>query len=181
MKNLEKKESVELARTFPELNPFGTMRRFAKEMDRLFEDYEGLRFPNLFNKEFMPFRPEFENLAWMPPIELRRNDGELMVKADLPGLTKDDVKVELTNEMLTISGERKEEKEEKHEGFYRSERSYGHFFRQIPLPEGVKTDKAVATFRNGVLEISIPAPKMESHTRRLEIKEATEKSMKASA
>ena len=104
-----------------------------------------------------------------------------MVKADLPGLTKDDVKVELTDKLLTISGERKDEKEDKREGFYRSERSYGRFFRQIPLPEGVKTDKANATFRKGVLEVTMPAPKMESPARKLEIKEAPEKQIKAAA
>ena len=87
-------------------------------------------------------------------------------------MKKDDVKVELTDEMLTLSGERKQEKEEKREGFYRNERSYGSFYRQLPLPQGVKTEKANAVFHNGVLEITMPAPKMESHTRRLEIKEA---------
>jgi len=157
------------------------MRRFTKNMERLFEDFEGFRIPGFFNREFFPFRTEFENVEWMPQVELLQNNGELMVKADLPGLTKNDVKVELTDEMLTISGERKEEKEEKREGFYRSERSYGRFYRQIPLPEGVKTDKAAATFRNGVLEVTMPAPKMEPHTRKLEIKEAPEKTMKAAA
>ena len=78
--------------------------------------------------------------------------------------------------------EGKEEKEEKREGFYRSERTYGSFYRQIPLPEGVKTENAAATFRNGVLEVTMPAPKMESHTRKLEIREAPEeKSIKAAA
>jgi HSP20 family protein len=103
-----------------------------------------------------------------------------MIKADLPGLTKDDVKVELTGEALTISGERKEEKEEKREGFYRSERNYGRFYRYVPLPEGVKTDKANAMFRNGVLEVTLPMTKVESTARKLEIKEPSEK-MKAAA
>jgi HSP20 family protein len=104
-----------------------------------------------------------------------------MVKADLPGLTKDNVKVELTDEALTISGERKEEKEEKEKDFYRSERSYGRFFRQIPLPEGAKTDQANATFTDGVLEVKIPVAKIESQSRKLEIKETTEKQIKAAA
>jgi HSP20 family protein len=105
-----------------------------------------------------------------------------MVRADLPGLTKEDVKVELTENLLMISGERKEEKEEKREGFYRSERSYGSFYREVPLPEGAMTEKAAATFRNGVLEITIPAAKLEPSTRKLEIKEPTgEKSAKAAA
>lgn len=117
----------------------------------------------------------------MPRIEVLKSNGDMMVKADLPGLTKDDVKVELTDDALTISGERKEEKEEKHEGFYRTERHYGRFFRQIPLPEGAKTDKANAVFTNGVLEVKIPVAKTESHARKLEIKETPEKHMKAAA
>ncbi|HLN99999.1 MAG TPA: Hsp20/alpha crystallin family protein [Pyrinomonadaceae bacterium] len=180
MKNKETKEKMELARRVPEFNPFGLMRRFTREMERLFDPFEGFRFPT-FERELFPFPTEFKNVEWMPQVEMLKHDGELMVKADLPGLTKDDVKVELTDEALTISGERKEEKEEKHEGFFHSERSYGRFYRQIPLPEGVKTDKAVATFHNGVLEITIPAPKMESHTRKLEIKEVPQKSMTTAA
>ena len=98
-------------------------------------------------------------------------EGELVVRADLPGLTKDDVKVEVTDDAIQISGERKSEHEEKGEGYYRSERSYGSFYRSIPLPEGVNADSANATFRNGVLEISMQAPQRESRGRRLEIKE----------
>ena len=180
MKNKEKKE-LELARKSPEFNPFGMMRRFTKDMERLFEDFEGFRFPELFKQEFFPFTTEFKEFDWMPQIEVLKTNGDLMVKADLPGLTKDDVKVELTDGALTITGERKEEKEEKHEGFYRTERNYGRFFRQIPLPEGAKTDKANAVFTNGVLEVKIPVAKMESQVRKLEIKDTTEKHIKAAA
>ncbi len=76
----------------------------------------------------------------------------------------------LEDGVLTLSGERKEENEEKHEGFYRSERSYGMFYRQVPLPEGTKTETATALFKDGVLEITMQAPKREPQTRRLEIK-----------
>ena len=185
MKN-GKKEKMELAPKSPEtVNPFGMMRRFTKDMERLFNDFEEFRISNFF-KDFAPLRMEFDR-EWVPQIEVRQNNGQLLVRADLPGLTKDDVKVELTNDVLTLSGERKEEKEEKRKGFYRSERSYGSFYRQIPLPEGTKMDEANATFRNGVLEITMPAPKVETSTRKLEIKEPTEekpneqKSMKATA
>lgn len=180
MKNKEKKE-LELARTSREFNPFGVMRRFSEDMERVFDDFEGFRVPGFFNRELFPFRPEFKDFEWMPQVEVLQTNGDLMVKADLPGLTKDDVKVELTDEVLTISGERKEEKEEKHEGFYRSERKYGRFYRQIPLPEGVKTDEANATFRNGVLEVTVPVTKSTSNARKLEIKEAPENQTKAAA
>jgi len=181
MKNNEK-EKMNLAQKNPEtVNQFGMMRRFTSDMERLFNDFEELRFPSFF-KDFAPFRMPFDSVEWVPRIEVLKNNGQLMVRADLPGLTKDDVKVELTDDMLTISGERKEEKEEKREGFYRSERSYGSFYREIPLPEGAKTEDAAATFRNGVLEITMPAPKVEASTRKLEIKEPTEeKANKAAA
>ena len=179
MKN-KRKEKMELARKTPETeNPFRMMRRFTKDMERLFNDFDELRFSNFF-KDFA--RMEFDTRKWAPQIEVLQNNGQLLVRADLPGLTKDDVNVGLTDDMLTISGERKEEKEEKREGYYSSERSYGSFYRQIPLPEGARTEDATATFRNGVLEITMPAPKGEISTRKIEIKEPTEaKSMKATA
>ena len=178
----KKTEKMELAPRTDMGNPFQMMRRFTKDMERLFGDFQGFWFPNFFRTEFEPFQMEFEKAQWIPQIEVRRKNGTFMVRADLPGLTKDDVKIELTDNLLLISGERKEEKEEKLEGFYRSERSYGNFFRQIPLPEGVKTENAVATFRNGVLEIAMPMPKAEPTTRKLEIKEPPiEKAAKAAA
>ena len=148
-------------------SPFGFVRRFAEDMERMFEDFDTSRFPSFFKREF-------DQVGWMPEIEVLQRNGELTVRADLPGLNKDDVKVELTDEALTISGERKEEKEEKREGYYRSERSFGTFYRQIPLPEGAKTETATAKFTDGVLEITMQAPKREPRTRRLEIKAAEE-------
>ena len=175
----ETKEKMELARRAEIFNPFQMMRRFTKDMERVFEDFA---FPSLFKTDFEPFRTEFDEVKWVPPLEVFFNDGQFMVRADLPGLTKDDVKIELTDEFLTISGERKEEKEDKREGFYRTERNYGSFFRQITLPENVKTDNAVATFQNGVLEITMPATKVEKPIRKLEIKEPIpEKAAKATA
>ena len=148
-------------------SPFGFVRRFAGEMERMFEDFDTLRLPSLFRKEF-------DEVGWMPEIEVLQLNGELTVRVDLPGLNKDDVNVELTDGVLAISGERKEEKEENREGYYRSERSYGSFYRQIPLPEGAKTETATAKFTDGVLEITMQAPKREPQTRRLEIRAAEE-------
>jgi HSP20 family protein len=97
------------------------------------------------------------------------------VRADLPGLTKDDINIAVADDAITIRGERRQEREESEEGFYRSERSYGSFYRQIPLPEGVSAEDAEATFRDGVLEITMPAPqRAEQRSRRLEIKESSE-------
>ena len=179
----DKKEKMELApKTAETVNPFQMMSRFTRDMERLFEGFQGFSFPNFFRTDLPAFRAEFDQGEWMPQIEVLQNNGQFMVRADLPGLAKDDVKVELTDDLLTISGERKEEKEEKREGFYRSERSYGSFYRQVTLPEGAKTENAAATFHNGVLEITIPAPKVEPSIRKLEIKQPTEaKSAKATA
>jgi HSP20 family protein len=163
------------------ITPFGFVRRFAEDMERLFEDFEGLYFPSLFTREFFPFRKELAQVDWVPKIEVLQHNGQVTVRADLPGLSKDDVKVEITDEALIISGERKEEKEEKREGYYRSERSYGRFYRRIPLPQGVNADKAMATFNNGALEITMQAPKAESHIRRIEVKEAAETAMARAA
>jgi HSP20 family protein len=151
--------------------PFGFMRRFATDMERLFEEFEGFRVPpSIFGREFFPFTRELEHVGWVPELEVLHTNGQFIVRADLPGLKKEDLKVELTNDVLTISGERKEEKEEKREGYYRSERSYGNFYRQIPMPEGAKTDTAVAEFTDGVLKITMEAPAREPQKRTLEIK-----------
>ena len=184
MKEESKKPATEIAKTegkpIAPSTPFGFMRRFATDMEQLFEEFEGVRFPILFGREFFPFTREFERVAWTPEIEVLQKNGEFIVRADLPGMKKEDVKVELTGNILTISGERKEEKEEKREGYYRSERSYGSFYRQVPLPEGAKSETAKADFTDGVLEITIEAPQREPKPRRLEIKQR-EGSAKAKA
>ena len=159
------------AATLEPTTPFRFARRFIDDMERLFEDFQGFRLGSLYGREFFPFTKEFEHIDWVPKIEVFEQNGVFAVRADLPGLKKDDVKVELTNEALTLSGERKEEKEEKREGYYRSERSYGSFYRYIPLPEGAKTDTATAEFHDGVLEVKMQVPKTETRSRRLEITE----------
>jgi HSP20 family protein len=83
------------------------------------------------------------------------------VRADLPGIDPDEVDVEIDDGILAISGERKEEREENRDGFYRTERVYGSFYRAIPLPEGVDENNVQASFTNGVLEIRIPEPRQE--------------------
>ena len=146
--------------------PFTFVRRFSEEMDRLFEDFglgRGVLTPML-EKAQLP------RGLWSPQVEMFERDNQIVLRADLPGLTKDDVNVELANDGITIEGERKNEHEEEGEGFYRSERSYGKFYRRIPVPEGVNLENAQATFNNGVLEITMPAPKPEARkARRLEI------------
>jgi HSP20 family protein len=174
--DLEKMTNAPVVKT-----PFTYMRRFADDMERMFEDFEDFRFP-LFGKEFLPFRMETKEMKWMPQLEVLHNNGQFTVRCDLPGMKKDDIKVELKDEMLTISGERHEENKEEREGFYRSERRYGTFYRQVPLPPSVNAETATATFRDGVLEIMMPMTVKEPTVRKLEIKEpTTEKPMAKAA
>jgi HSP20 family protein len=128
-------------------NPFAFMRRVTEELDRAF----GLR-PDA------PGLPAFYPRMWAPEIEVFERDNKFIVQVDLPGLKKEDVKIEVTHDELTIEGERRVEAEEKkEEGFYRTERTYGRFYRRIAIPEHVKAENAVAAFKNGVLEIEMPA------------------------
>lgn len=168
-KDKEKKEMVQVqkqngGKELETTTPFAFMRRFTEDMEKLFKDFQGFRFPSLFGKEF-------EDVDWVPKVEILRHNGDFTVRAELPGLTKDDVRVELMDNVLTLSGERKEEKEEKREDYYRTERSYGSFYRLIPLPEGASVEKATATFNNGLLEVKLQVPKIEPRVRNIEIKE----------
>ena len=156
-------------------SPFGSLQRFADEMDRMFEDFGfGQRWnaPSWWNA---PSSRETGSYAWSPEVEVfHNNNNELTIRADLPGLKKDEVSVEVTDSAITIHGERKREREEDREGYYRSERTYGSFYRVIPLPEGTISQQAKARFQNGVLEVTIPAPPA-SKGRKLEITEGTRK------
>ena len=91
-----------------------------------------------------------------PAVEISEEKEQVIVKAEIPGLKKEDIQVNLSDNLLTISGERKEEAEKKEKGYYYSERSYGSFSRTIQLPAEVKADKVNAKFKDGVLEISLP-------------------------
>jgi HSP20 family protein len=154
-------------------SPFSFMRRFSEEMDRLFDDFGfgGNLLGPVLGRELTRFG---EMGQWSPQVEVFERGGQLVVRADLPGMTKDDVNVEVADDALVIRGERRSEREENEEGYYRSERSYGSFYRQIPLPEGVNAENANATFRNGMLEITMPAPQSAGQRRQLEIREGTE-------
>jgi len=147
--------------------PFTFMRRFSEEMDRLFEDFglgRGLLAPNL--ERGLDQLESLRTGIWAPQVEVLERDNELIIRADLPGMTKDDIQVDVDDNSLVVRGERQSEREEDDEGYYRSERSYGSFYRRIPLPAGVDAESASAEFRNGVLEISMPAPKRTSERRR---------------
>jgi len=147
------------------LSPFSLMRRMAEDMDRMFDNFSlgrsALSSPT-FGTDRDSWRRTTPSLTeWAPQVEVFRKDDKLVVRADLPGLNKDDVTVEVDNDVLTISGERREEREENRDDYYRSERSYGQFYRAIPLPDGIDDSKCDASFKDGVLEVTFPAPKLE--------------------
>jgi HSP20 family protein len=163
------------------ISPFSLMRRLSEEMERLFGDFGfGRSIPSGFGREFDRLA-DLEGSLWSPQVEAFEREGKLIVRADLPGLTKDDITVEITDDAIKIRGERRQEKEKNEEGYYRSERSYGSFYREIPLPSGVNVEEANATFRNGVLEITMLAPARESSSRRIEIGEGSEMEEQARA
>lgn len=149
-------------------SPFSLMRRFADDMDRLLQDF-GFN-QSAFSSSLAGSRDLWQARAargaWSPQIETFRRGDHLVVRADLPGLKREDVKIEVDNDVLTISGERSTEHEEKRDDYFSSERSYGRFYRAIPLPEGVKADDTQASFRDGVLEVSIPVPRERGAGRR---------------
>jgi HSP20 family protein len=124
-------------------------RRLLGDFDRFFED-AGLP---LWRR-----RSTFNEVAWVPEIEVVERDHRLIVRADLPGLTKENVTVTATGEFLTIEGERKHEVQDKQNEWSHTERTYGAFTRTIPLPDGVKTSDVTATFENGVLQVTVPLP-----------------------
>jgi HSP20 family protein len=95
---------------------------------------------------------------WIPAMDLAEEQGHYVLRADLPGLSENDVNVELEDNVLTISGERKSEHEERKEGYYRVERASGSFSRSLTLPRGVDADNIQARFENGVLEVRVPKP-----------------------
>ena len=129
---------------------------FTREVDRLFDAFFG-------GGESAAGR------RWVPPMDLVEADDHFVLKADLPGLAEDDVAIEIQDGTLKISGERRAEHEEREQGWYRIERSFGSFQRSLSLPEGVNPDGVTAEFDKGVLELRIPKPE-ERKPRRIEIK-----------
>ena len=131
----EKEETTELARNFGELQ---------KELNCLFENFFG------------EASRELPTTGFAPSVDVTETDDHIVVKADLPGLLEKDIEVTLDDHALILKGEKTEETEDKRKGVYRIERSYGTFYRRIPLPVEIETEKVEATFDRGVLEVRLP-------------------------
>ena len=140
-------------------NPFSLLKR---EMDSLFDNfYRGF--------DIEPFESRLG--AFSPKVDVTESDKEIKISAELPGMEEKDIDVSLQNDMLTIKGEKKEEKEDKGKDYYRMERSYGSFSRTIPLPVEVETDKVDARFKNGLLSITLPkTAKAVAETKKIAVK-----------
>lgn len=145
-----------------EENPFYSLRR---EMNGLFDDFfKGFDLVSL-------RREQGHSGFFSPSVDIKENDKEVSIKAELPGMDENDIEVSLTNDALTIKGEKKEEKEEKHKDYYRMERSYGSFSRTISLPNGIDSQKADAVFKKGVLTITVPkTAEAKAKVKKIEVK-----------
>ena len=157
--------------------PFSIMRRISDEMDRFFENFgmgrslmsggeSGQWGEQGYGGRSMPS-------MWSPHVEVCERDGKLLIEADLPGMKREDINVQVERDAIVIQGERKAHQTSDQGGYYRSERSYGSFYRAIPLPEGTNVDSAQASFRDGVLEIELDAPREPPRGRRLDIRDSS--------
>jgi len=147
--------------------PFSLMRRLFDDLERL----TGFGAPDTRRGEDRG-RGGF---PFVPTVEVRRRDDKLVVNVDLPGLSPEDIRITADEGALTIEGERRSEHEEQDGDVWRCERSYGHFQRMIPLPEGADANTAEARFNNGVLEISVPVPEQKAPRRQINIQTGSSK------
>jgi HSP20 family protein len=143
------------------LSPITLMRRFTEDIDRALGLSSGR------NRSDFDISPD--DFTWVPTIEVRQQGENLVIHADLPGLSENDVRVEATDDGLVIQGERRREQTVEDGGIVRTEREYGRFYRLIPLPDGAKVEDAKANFRNGVLEITVPVPESEKQNRQIPV------------
>jgi HSP20 family protein len=147
-------------------NPFAMMQQLSEEMDQLMESL-------FYGAPMRRQRQQGQTPSlWIPQIEVQERDNQLLVRVDVPGVSKDDIRIDVQDRVLIVEGERREEHTEGDEkrGFRRTERVYGSFYRAIPLPDGAQAEKAEAKMKDGVLEITIPLAE-EKKAQRLEIKE----------
>jgi HSP20 family protein len=130
---------------FRELEPFRDFERMRRDMDRFWDSFfqRGVRRTD-------------EDAEWLPSLDVAETKDEIVVKAEVPGMDPKDIDISLSDGLLTIKGEKKQEREEKEEDYHLVERSYGTFTRSIRLPKEVRRDKISASYKNGVLKVTLP-------------------------
>ena len=132
----------------------------------------GREFASLANKLNRSFDSERESFGnWYPPVDIYEDKDEVVLKAELPGMKKEDIDVRVENNVLTLHGERKQEKETKEDGYFRSERSYGAFNRSFTLPTTVDVKKISASYKDGILTVQLPRLE-ESKPKQIDVKVA---------
>ncbi|MGD9286444.1 MAG: Hsp20/alpha crystallin family protein [Desulfobacterales bacterium] len=135
-------------------NPYGEMTGMKNRINRMFSD------PFWFSRRM----DDDTNMGmWNPAVDLYEQDDHFVIKAELPGVDKKDISIDLKDRVLTLSGERSHENEAKEENYYRRERSFGKFQRAFTLPAEVDSDKIKAEFRDGLLRIEVPKPEHQKH------------------
>jgi HSP20 family protein len=144
-----------MAGTLSRWRPFAELEELRSRMDRMFEDALG---------EAREVRAE---AGWTPAIDLQREDGKLIVRADVPGIKPEEIKVEVVDDLLTLSGQHEETEEEKGRDFVRRERRFGSFKRSIAIPPEVDPDAIEAVTHDGVLEVTVPLPEKEGASRKV--------------
>jgi HSP20 family protein len=131
-----------------------------RELDSLQGDMN-----RLFDRFFEGRAANGTSRRWIPAMDLVETDDHLVLRGDLPGMTEDDVDIEIKDSVLTVSGERRAEHEDKGEGYHRVERAFGSFSRSLSLPQGIEPERVEANFKDGVLEVRIPKPAEAKPTR----------------
>lgn len=144
-----------------ELEPFDDLRN---QVDHLFEDFTR-GWPRAFFSRTLPW----QSGQYLPSVDLKETDAAYTLTADLPGISKDDLKVNITERSVTIEGERKEEKETSHKGYHLKESSHGAFRRVVALPDEVVADNAKATLKDGMLTLELPKAE-QTKRKEIEIK-----------
>ena len=141
------------------LHPWRPLERLRREIDQLFEDFGLGTFRSPFRRTLFdvdPFRRAKAAFSGMPAVDVTETEKGYRVVAELPGMDEKDIEVKIASGMLTIKGEKQEEKEEEKQDYYVRERSFGSFERTFPVPDGVDLDKVEASFKKGVLTVTLP-------------------------
>jgi HSP20 family protein len=146
--------------------PFMGLSRWETEMDRMMDDFFGMRrrpwWPSVWSRD-----RAMELIT--PIVDIYEEKDDIVVKAELPGMTKDDIEVDISNSHLTLRGEKKKEEKIEEKEYFACERSYGAFHRSLELPKDVQSDKVKASFKNGILEIRLPKTE-EAKTKEVKVK-----------
>jgi HSP20 family protein len=163
----EKKEAAPAVRDWM---PFESLRR---EIDRLFENFHKTSWVSPFGRASFEIEPFWRReIGWgaVPAVDIVEKDKAYEISAELPGLDEKDIEVKFADGLLTIKGEKQEEKEEKTKDYYLSERRYGSFQRSIRLPEGTDGDKIEAALKKGVLTVTVPkAPEAQKKEKKIAV------------